>query len=138
MTDDTTVIMTVDADEPVACILSGTERPTLVVRCPENTTSMYIATTGCHLVSSEYNNYGDVTYRIDDEPAKTRGFDSSTSSRALGLWSGGSAIPFVKFLFGHKELLTRFTPFNENAVSARFKIDGLEEAAAPLREACEW
>jgi type VI secretion system protein VasI len=138
MTDDTNVVLRVDAKEPVACNFSGMEKPTLIIRCQEDTTSIYIATTGCHLTSSDYNDYGHVTYRIDDKPSNTRSFDESTSNRALGLWSGGQAIPFVKAMFGHKALLTRFTPFNENPVTANFPIAGVEEAIAPLREACGW
>lgn len=139
MTDEENVYVSVDADEPVSCQqFSDPEKPTLVLRCQENTTSLIIATSGCHLVSSQYNDYGDVTYRIDDLSSRTRGFDESTSNRSLGLWSGGTSIPFIKSMFGHKELLTRFTPFNSNPVTARFQIGGLEEAIAPLREACGW
>ena len=100
----------------------------------ENTTSVYITTSGCHLASSEYNDYGHVTYRIDHEPAETRGFSESTDNRALGLWSGGEAIPFIKSMFGRNNLITRFTPFSESPVTARFSIAGLEDAVAPLRE----
>jgi type VI secretion system protein VasI len=138
MTDETTVLMRVGSVDSVRCSFSGEEKPTLIVRCMENTTSIYITTNGCHLVSSDYNDYGDITYRIDDDSAKTQAFTESTNNRALGLWRGGEAIPFIRSLFGGSSLLMRFTPFNESPVTARFPIAGLDEAVAPLREACGW
>jgi type VI secretion system protein VasI len=138
MTDDPNVYVTVASDDPLPCRFASPENAMLVLRCQENTTSVIISTTGCHLASSDYNNYGVVTYRLDEAPSSTRDFVESTDNRALGLWSGGEAIPFIKDLFGHRELLTRFTPFNDSPVTARFSIAAVEEAVAPLREACGW
>jgi type VI secretion system protein VasI len=138
MTDETTVVLRVESEDPVQCNFSGMERPTLILRCQENTTAVYIATDGCHMASSEYNNYGDVTYRLDNDPARTRGFQESTDNRALGLWSGGEAIPLIKAMLGHDEMLVRFTPFSSSPLTAKFPIAGLDEAVRPLREACGW
>jgi len=138
MTDDTDVYMSVDSDAPIVCGFSGPETATLILRCREKTTSVIISTTGCHMASSDYNDYGEVTYRIDDLPSSAMDFVESTDNRALGLWRGGSAIPFIKALFEHRELLTRFTPFGDSPVTARFQIGGIDEAIAPLREACGW
>ena len=137
MTDQTSVYLSVEALEPVSCSFTGSEKPTLIVRCLENTTAIFMAS-ACHLVSSEYNRYGDVTYRLDDEPSKTRGFDESTDNKALGLWSGGTSIPFIKAMLGKRELLMRFTPFKGSPQTAKFPIAGLEDVIGPLREACGW
>lgn len=64
--------------------------------------------------------------------------DASTSNRALGHFSGGKAIPLIKRMLGKEQMLTRFTPFGESAVTANFPIKGVEEAIKPLREACKW
>lgn len=135
--DTTNVYLMVTSDEGLRCRSYGApKKATLYLRCLENTTSIYIST-DCHLASG-FQGYGQVDYRIDDKPSASRGFDASTNNRALGLWTGGSAIPFIKKLFGAKRLLVRFTPFNENPVTAKFDISGVEEAVRPLREACSW
>lgn len=90
------------------------------------------------MTSSRYNDYGDVTYRLDDAPARTKGFTESTNNRSLGLWRGNQAIPFAKEMLDHDEMLVRMTPYGESAVTARFRISGLREAIAPLRAACAW
>lgn len=136
MTDQTNVYMNLESEEVVNCGWA-TQKIVLIVRCRENTTSV-IFSTGCHMTSSDYSNYGDVTYRVDDAPAQTTAFRESTNNRSLGLWRGGQAIPFVKALFGKERLIARMTPYGENAFTATFNISGLEDEIGPLREACSW
>jgi hypothetical protein len=76
----------------------------------------------------------EIVSAISDAAAKTKSSDESNDNEALGLWSGGAAIPFIKELFGATTLLVRATPFNESAVTAELPIAGLEEAIKPLRE----
>lgn len=135
--DTSDVYMSVESEEPLSCGMFNTEQKArLILRCKENTTSLIIVT-ACHLASG-FHGYGRVEYRIDDEKARSRNFDESTDNKALGLWNGGSSIPFIKQMFGHERALFRFTPFNESPVTARFDISGVETAIAPLREACHW
>ncbi|MBZ0128143.1 MAG: type VI secretion protein [Rhodobacteraceae bacterium] len=135
--DTTDVFMYLQSDEPLNCgIMRSDQKITLVLRCVENTTAIYLST-HCHLASG-HGGYGNVEYRVDDRPAGKRGFDDSTNSKALGLWRGNTAIPFIKMLFGGEKLLVRFTPFSENAVTASFNISGIEAALEPLRKACNW
>ena len=137
MTDDTNVFMFLDSNEPVNCGGNNGNPVSLVVRCMENTTSVYFST-GCHMTSSRYNSYGDVTYRLDEQKAKTKGFQDSTNNKSLGLWRGGSAIPFIKQMLNNKKVLVRMTPYGENAITANFDITGSETEIEPLREACGW
>lgn len=137
MTDETSVFMSLESKEEVSCGYSRGGAVTLVVRCLENTTSM-IFSTDCHMTSSKYNDYGDVTYRLDDDPAKVKGFIESTNNRSLGLWSGGSSIPVIKSMFGKNSLLARMTPYSENPFTATFNISGIEAEIEPLRKACGW
>lgn len=134
--DTTDVFMSVQSEEPVSCGYSGSRKLKLLLRCMENTTALYI-NTHCH-VASGFHGYGRVEYRIDSHPARKRNFTDSTDNRALGLWSGGKSIPLIKSMFGADRLLVRFTPFNENPVSASFAISGMEDAIAPLRKNCNW
>ncbi len=86
---------------------------------------------------SDYQ-HGKITYRVDKLPAQTKRFRESNNHESLGLWSGKSAIPFLKELFGHDRLFVRATPHSESPLEASFDITGLEKAIEPLREACGW
>lgn len=134
--DTTDVYLNVLSEDPVSCGFSGASPINLVLRCQENTTSL-ILSTHCH-VASGFSNYGRVEYRIDDQKVVSRNFDESTNNRSLGLWSGRQAIPAIKSMLNAQRLLVRFTPFNENPVTAAFPIAGLSEAISPLRESCNW
>lgn len=109
---------------------------TLTLACRENATSAYVFFGG-HFMSS-IQGAGRVTYRVDKQPAQTKNFEESNNHEALGLWNGGSAIPFIKSLFGGTSLYLEATPYSDNRVSDFFPIAGLEDAITPLREACGW
>lgn len=109
-----------------------------MLRCMENKTAAMLITSSCHLTSSRYNDYGDIQYRVDDKPAKTKSFEASTSNDTLGLWEGGKAIPFIKELFGGDKVVMKFTPYGESPRLVTFDISGLDEAIKPLREQCGW
>lgn len=136
--DSTNVFLRTRSTEPVRSRfgLGQGQHATLLLRCMENTTSLYIAMNDSFLADSL--GYGDITFRIDDQPAFERSFTVSTDNHALGLWRGGNAIPFIRKLFGGETLLAKVTPFNESPVTLTFPISGLETAVEPLREACHW
>jgi type VI secretion system protein VasI len=60
----------------------------------------------------------------------------------VGLWTGATAIPFIKQLFGAKQLLVRMTPRSATdlmgRLMGRFRVEGLEQAIEPLRRQCHW
>ena len=134
--DSTTVVLSSDALETVSGRFNRTARPLFVLRCQENTTAAFINFDGLHM--ADHRGYENVTFRVDKNKAFTRAMRTSTNKQALGLWSGGSAIPFIRGLFGGKVLLVQATPFNESPVTFQVNISGLEEAIAPLRKACNW
>lgn len=134
--DTTDVFLSVESDEILRCGMFTQAKAQLLLRCLENTTTLYISTS-CH-VASGFQGYGRVEYRIDEKKAASRNFDASTDNRALGLWSGNRSIPVIKQMLDGETLLVRFTPFNESPVTARFNISGLNNAISPLREACHW
>ena len=104
--------------------------------CRENTTSLWVHFGDCFM--SSIQGRGRVTYRLDTDKAQTQSFRESNDNMALGLWSGGQAIPFIKKMMGHDRLILRATPFSDSTVTAEYRTSGLEEAIAPLREACNW
>lgn len=104
--------------------------------CRENETNLWIRFGECFM--SSIQGKGRVTYRLDSEQAATRNFRESNNNMALGLWSGGTAIPFIKNMIGHDQMIVRATPFSDSTVTGEYNIAGLEEAVKPLREACNW
>lgn len=115
----------------------GQQRPLiLTIVCRENKTNAHISFAE-HFMS-DIQGGGKVTYRVDAKPAKNRNFRESNDHSVLGLWGGGSSIPWLRELFGAEKLIVRATPFSESAVEGEFNISGLEEVINPLREACNW
>lgn len=135
--DDTnTVLLRTTSTEQFPGRFGQFEYGNLIIRCMENTTSVF-AIWGGHFMSS-IQGRGRVEYRIDNEPASAVNMVESNDNMALGLWSGRKAIPFAKKLFGASQLYIRATPFNESAVEMTFEIEGIEGEIEPLREACGW
>lgn len=137
LTDQKGIYAHLESATEIFCRWSKGSKAYLTLRCHENVTAATISTE-CHMVSSPYNDYGKVHYRVDDHPAKTANMQESTDNRSLGLWSGGKAIPFIKQLLGGQKLIVQFTPFNENTVTAEFNISGVDAAIKDLREQCKW
>lgn len=137
MTDTTNVFASLESENSQICRSYGSSsRLTLWVRCLENTTAV-IFSGDCHMASG-FHGYGDVTYRLDDDKAVTKGFQESTDNLALGLWSGGSAIPFAKAILGKHRLIVRFTPFGMSPVEYNFDLKGSDAAIQRVREQCSW
>lgn len=107
----------------------------LVLACRENRTNIWVHF-GSGYAFGKDNRM--LTYRIDNKTARTKRFNESNKGEALGLWSGNSAIPFIKSLFGADRFFVRATPKSATRVEAEFDISGLEQAVEPLRKACHW
>lgn len=136
MDDSKTVTLHLESSEPIQNRYRGVSAADLYIRCQEKTTALYFVYADNFL--SSIQGYGQVTYRVDDKPSAKKNMTESTDNKALGLWSGGASIPFVKSMFGGENLVVRITPFNESPVTAQFQISGLEDAIKPLRAACGW
>lgn len=134
--DSKTVVLTLSSKDQFLSQYSQLESGTLIIRCMENTTSLYTIWGG-HFMSDNGNS-GRVDYRVDDKTASRVSMRESSDNKALGLWNGGQSIPFIKRLFDAKQLYIRATPYSESAVEMSFNITGLQKAIEPLREACSW
>ncbi|WP_417862413.1 type VI secretion system-associated protein TagO [Vreelandella venusta] len=134
--DSKTVVLRTETLEPVAGRFGRSSRPSLILRCHENTTVMYMSFDEHHM--ADIQGYGRVTMRVDQQDAVTRDMLASTDHKALGLWSGGRSIPAIRSLLDADVLTVRVTPYSESPITVQFPIGGLEEAIVPLREACNW
>ena len=136
LTDEKYVFVTTKSNETIPGRFGSAGNARLSLRCMENTTAV-ILTMNDHFMA-DIQGYGRVEYRLDDRAMQRVSMTESTDNSALGLWRGGSAIPFIKSLFGHQRLVVRATPFNESALTVTFDISGVEAATAELRETCHW
>lgn len=134
--DSLTVALSVSSSEPLTGRYGRKRDANLIIRCKENTTSLFMRFGG-HFMTDN-GQYGRVTLRIDDNKSFTSNMSRSTDHEALGLWRGGQSIPLVKRLLDAETLTVRATPYNESAVTVIFPIDGLADEIVPLREACHW
>ncbi len=135
--DDTkNVHMVVDSREPFIGRFGQEMRGTLYIMCRENETNLSIWFGGYYM--SDHRGGGEITYRIDVLPAAKARFLESNNNEHLGLWSGATAVPFIKKMFSHDNILIRATPFSDSSVTMEFPITGIEDAIAPLRDACHW
>jgi len=75
---------------------------------------------------------------LDDQNPIVKRMDVATNNEAVGLWSGGASIPFIKSMIGKKRMVVRITPYGENTREMTFPIEGLEYFIDPLRESCNW
>lgn len=134
--DSTSVVASLEASQPIAGRVGRPATPWLIIRCLENVTSAYLDFGG--LFMSDIQGYGKVTFRVDKQSAFVKEMDASTNNKALGLWTGGSAIPFIKQILGGETLVVRATPFNDSARTMEFPLTGIASAVAPVRKECKW
>lgn len=132
--DSRTVVLSLYSNEPIRGQFGAPAPASLFLRCQENSTSLFLVLNDLFL--ADIQGFGSVDYRIDDTKADVVHLANSTDNKALGLWDGGSAIPFIKRLMAGKTVVFRATPFNESPVEFSFTLAGLDAAAIPLKEAC--
>lgn len=136
MTDDQNVTLWLESNEALRGPRGRPAAARLLLRCTEKTTSIALAFEGLTVASAA--GHGLVEYRVDKGKMQRIEMSHNTSFEALGLWRSADALPFVRSLFAHDELLVRVTPVAGNPVIVSFPITRVEAAAVPLREACGW
>lgn len=134
--DSRTVVLSIESDDTVRGQFGPPGPALMYLRCMENATAVYLWINDLFL--SDIQGFGVVDYRIDDRQASQLRAEGSTDNKALGLWSGGKSIPFIKEMLDGKRIAFRVTPFNESPVEFSFDLAGLNQAIGPLREACLW
>ncbi len=134
-TGDKTAVLKVDSKEPLSCSYRGSHA-TLVIRCKENTTEVYLIT-DCHLTDSDYDyDYSKVQYKLDDGSIKE--FKGSISTDSSAFFYPHSDITFIKSMFGHSKLTMRFTPYSKSNETVTFDIEGIQNVVGTVAETCNW
>ena len=136
MDDSKTVIVQLDSTNAVINQYGQPTEGWILLRCKENTTSMYVSFAGYFM--SDLNGKGRVEYRLDNLNMSSVRMSESNDHSVLGLWTGGQSIPMIKSMFGHEKMVMRATPFSDSTVTLEFDIGGLDNAVVELREACNW
>lgn len=132
--DSRTVTLSLDADSPVAGWPSQTETPTLIIRCKEKKTNLYIVNGMSPNV--EYGVDGaTVTLRLDSAAAFSREWSKSTDGDAL---FAPSPVALARQLAKATKLVYRFTPFNSNPAETSFRLTGLADVLPKVAAACKW
>ncbi|HEV7321513.1 MAG TPA: type VI secretion system-associated protein TagO [Ensifer sp.] len=103
----------------------------LLMSCREQTTSFIISTE--MFMSGEEPT---VTTRIGGAPAVTGKWSRSTNYKAVGLWSGKEAIPFIKSLKDNERLFIRLQ--DKDRVDAEFDLANVSEVVEKIKAACKW
>jgi type VI secretion system VasI family protein len=109
----------------------GAGRPTLVLRCVDEQTDLYI--TWFVAVGAEAM---DVETRMDDETARTEPWSVSTDRQST-FFEGDAAARIREWMDGDA-LRADLALAGQTPLSATFDLTGLDEAVPPLRQACGW
>ena len=94
--------------------------------------------THCRISTSDFDDYGDVTYRADKTEAKTLRFSESDDNRSMGLWDSENSVPFIQSLLDSETLAAKIKPYSDEPFVAFFNTSGLADAIAPIQNACGW
>ncbi|MDH3231027.1 MAG: type VI secretion protein [Alphaproteobacteria bacterium] len=79
-----------------------------------------------------------IEYRIGNGAVLAGDVTVAPDQRSFGVWQRDRAIGFIKALYGQPQLRLRVAPAAGDPLIAAFDLAGLEDAVAPLREACAW
>ncbi len=133
--DSRNVFMALEAENMVDVSglgLLGLTRPTLIVRCREGETNVYI---NYDWSLELFEDYITVLTRFDKQPAQKNRWGLSTDDEAI--FAPGNVF-WERKIAESQKLFVRITPTGKSPVDATFNLKGAAEAMRPLREACGW
>lgn len=103
----------------------------LVVRCSNNRTEMYINwQTFLGLDATR------TTYRIGSDQAVTSSWTNSTDNQAA--FFPGSPVGTLKRMLAETSFVANVTPYGENPITAIFDTTGIQAALSDIRQGCNW
>jgi type VI secretion system protein VasI len=134
MDDTPTVAYSLEAENEISGWLVR-KRPTLIVRCRERKTDVYV-TSGMSAQPElgEYERH-TVRLRFDDEQATAQLWQQSTNNEALFAPSG---VALAKRLAKTKRLRLEFTPFNASRAVIEFETGGFDQVIGEIAKPCGW
>ncbi|CAN7265223.1 hypothetical protein [Caulobacter sp. LjRoot300] len=117
---------------------SGGEPITLTIRCQSNKTELYVNWNDYLGDDSHdvYNDWKQVIVRVGTAEATTQRWGISTDSNAT--FAPGSPVALIQKMGKADRLVLQTTPYNENPVTAVFKLNGMDIATKQLGESCSW
>ena len=109
--------------------------PTLVLRCLEDETDVYVKTEMS--AEPEYGLYGEhtVVLRFDSDEAYSLRAGEATNGKTLFL---PSPISLIRQMTEKSQLLFAFTPYNSDPGYTTFDLAGVSLHIEELREKCNW
>jgi type VI secretion system protein VasI len=134
MDDSPTVTLRLLAQTEAQGFLKTT-RPSLIIRCKERRTDLYVVTGLSANPEVGLFESHSIRYRIDQDPAVPQTWDAATSDDAL---FAPVPIELARQISKGKTFLFEFTPFRSSPVIARFNVTGLERQLGRVAEACDW
>ena len=133
MDDSDIVLFRLNADHLVEGLYGRPKQPALFISCKEGRVSLWVRF-GTYV--SDFYSGGKVFYRIDHGPQKEIEMRTSKDNRALGLWSGETAAPFIRSLFDASKLALRASPLNGYEVTISFDLRGINLVSKTIEKAC--
>lgn len=103
----------------------------LIAACRENVTSVIVKTEMFMAADTP-----TVTIRTGSEPATKSNWARSSDYKAVGLWSGKDAIPFLKSLKDDEKMFLRLE--DRNRVEATFNLSRVSEVVELISQKCKW
>lgn len=107
------------------------EQVELVLRCLSGKTDVYV-----NWNIQLGKDGAAVATRMGSGAAQTRRWNLSTDMRET--FYPGDAVAFIKQLIEVDRFVAQVVPSGEDPITAVFRLRGLEAAARPLRDVCEW
>jgi len=135
MDDSRTVSLSLDAQNPILAWPSETHTPSLILRCKERRTSLYIVNGTAPNVEYGRTDEATVRLRLDSRPAFSQYWSKSTDGDAL---FAPSPVTLAKQLAASKRLTYEFTPFNSNPATTTFDLSGLDLLIDKVADPCGW
>lgn len=129
--DSKNVVISVEGNDSFTTQFGQGSTPSLVISCRERKTELYIDW-GAYLGLDETT----MIHRIDKQKAVNRTWSISTDTNAV--FYRGNVVSFIKNLSSGKTLFAEIIPYNANAVSTTFNLEGLSGALKPLQKSCGW
>ena len=120
-----------DANQPVAVWLKQV-RPTLVVRCIDNRTDVFVYTDSAARIEEQDENH-TVRVAFDGDEGAHERWPDSVEHDALFAPDGKA---MAQRILASRQMRFTFSPHNAAPVTATFEVSGLRELLAPVAKRC--
>jgi hypothetical protein len=134
-TPDNGLSVTFESEQQIPARPSGRGRAQFTVSCEAGVLSAQFSFASQLL--SATGDFAPVTFQLDQQSARTRTLNTSPDNTAVGFWTTADAEAFLATLEGASELAVRITPTSYRSLSIRFRLEGVLDAIAPIRAACQ-